>query len=178
LGDAAGSNKFIVQDSAGEEVASIDSDGVVTGSNLSSRGVGSVFLPVILAQKVTGDSLAFYTDGAQVTNMFGCFVTPENNNEWTMPYAARLIAGTYTLSVLTETDTDGGKFDVYIDSTKVAEGLDLYSGSTVRNVIKTQASIAIAEGIYSVSVKTNGKHASSSSYYVRISGLWLTRTGA
>jgi hypothetical protein len=82
--------------------------------------------------------------------------------------------GTYTLYILGETRTAGGKVDWTLDGASIATGQDWYSASNTPNVIKSIASIVIATGGRHILQGTiNGKNASSSGYTLRLTKFWF-----
>jgi len=85
-----------------------------------------------------------------------------------------LAAGTYSLCVLGSTFTSRGKIDWYIDDVKVVSLQDWYAASLGINTIKTVGSIAVVgNGRHVLKGVINGKHASSSSYFMLLQKMWF-----
>jgi hypothetical protein len=176
LGDAAGSNKFIVQDSAGEEVASIDSNGVVTGSELSGIDMPWMItiFPTLFSTVEAGNALADAADPSQ----YFCHAPRQSAaaNGDTLSWPVVLSAGTYSLIVLGVTTTNRGVADYYLNSTEIAS-FDWYSVGSTMNAKKTQTGITVAtSGKYLLKQKVDGKHASSSDYLISSTAIMLVRT--
>jgi hypothetical protein len=82
-------------------------------------------------------------------------------------------AGTYTLYILGQTFSDGGKIDWSIDGAGVASGQDWYSAIQTANVIKTVTGIVLTDGYHKLTGTLNGKNATSTSYFMRFTKFWL-----
>jgi hypothetical protein len=90
-------------------------------------------------------------------------------------YPVYLMAGTYTLLILTVTQTDGGKVDIALNGTVVGT-VDQYA-SLADNVRQTITGIVVASaGIYNLKWTVNGKNAGSSGYHVRNIYMCMYRT--
>lgn len=104
------------------------------------------------------------------------FRNTSTNDADEINWTCYLAAGTYTIKFLVITDTNCGIADIYIDSTEVAS-FDCYSGSTVYNVVNTQASISVAtSGVKTIKIKVDGKNGSSSDYMIPMQCLSFYRT--
>lgn len=80
-------------------------------------------------------------------------------------YDIWLEAGTYTCYMTGMKDTDSGISDIYIDAAEVAS-FDWYNASATL-ATQSQASISVAsDGVKTIKVIVDGKHASSSAYNV------------
>lgn len=91
-------------------------------------------------------------------------------------FKVMLQAGTYTFSVLTDTDVNRGIITFSVDGSSVGTQ-DCYSSSTVHNVTKSVTGISVAtSGIHTISYKMASKNASSSNYIVVLSVLSFIRT--
>lgn len=89
-----------------------------------------------------------------------------------------LAAGTYTLTHTYTSASNRGKWDWYLDTTKLGT-IDGYSAGPVYNVVSTVTNITIAaDGNYTLKLLVNGKHASSTEYYYDVPSVTLHRTGA
>lgn len=91
-------------------------------------------------------------------------------------WKATLQKGTYTLRMLVNTGTNRGIIDVDIGGVEVTSK-DLYAGAGVTNVVHTEAGIVIAtSGIKDITLRVDGKHASSSDYTAHFQEICLWRT--
>lgn len=93
-----------------------------------------------------------------------------------LSYKVSLVKGTYTVFLLAKTHTYNGILDIYIDAAEVAS-FDLYGNPSVNNVIYTDPNNVIASGgLKTLKLKVDGKHASSTDYYVILQSIVLWRT--
>ncbi len=92
-------------------------------------------------------------------------------------YTVDLPAGTYTCYFIFSVYSDGGKVDVYINGTKKVSAYDTYWASKWSRITSV-ASVVISSSGTPVAVKfaVNGKNASSSGYFIRLSGMFFLRT--
>lgn len=84
-----------------------------------------------------------------------------------------LPAGSYTLNVLTSTQNARGKVEVSIDFGSVLATWDLYSASSVFNVVQTLGITISTTGVHTLRFKVNGKNASSSNYFFAFTKFWF-----
>lgn len=92
-----------------------------------------------------------------------------------------LAAGTYRAVINYGCLPSGGKFDLYMDGTKVsgATPLDTYAASNTYNNEWSVSGIVVAtSGWHVLKILTNGKNASSSDYRIALSAVALHRTAA
>lgn len=107
---------------------------------------------------------------------YGSMYNSSHTDGDNISFKVYLPKGTYTLWIMDATTNNEGIADVDINGTEVAS-FDWYSASLTNNVIKSQASIAIATtGLYTLKYRVDGKNASSSDYYVGIQQIVLWRT--
>lgn len=124
------------------------------------------------------------TQGTWVTSISstqflnGSFLNSSSANGDRINYKVYLAAGTYTFNLFCITSANAGIIDVSLDGYSSSEGtIDLYSGSTVKNVTKTIPGITVSEsGLVDLSIKLNGKNGSSSNYIASLSNITLFRT--
>lgn len=104
----------------------------------------------------------------------GWAYTAGNQNDeivWQVP----LLAGTWTLTHISDTANNFGIGTYYLDATSLGT-LDWYSGSAT-NVVKQIAGISVGtDGVYSLKIKAATKNASSSAYYLSFMIITLSRT--
>jgi hypothetical protein len=85
--------------------------------------------------------------------------------------------GVYNIDINAPKNANNGKIDVFIDSDKIADGVDLYAGSAELLNMLTIADVEISSGSHVLKIAVNGKNASSGNYVFITSGISLTRTG-
>ena len=88
-----------------------------------------------------------------------------------------LAAGNYTLSLLGSTGAVFGKVDWYVDDALQISGQDWYSAATARNVVKRAPIGVAADGWHTLKGVVNGKHASSTGFYITLTKLWIMAEG-
>jgi hypothetical protein len=94
-----------------------------------------------------------------------------------LDYKIYLATGTYTFSMIGITTTTGAILTLLFDN--VSQGtIDLYSGGTVHNVLKTITNIVVATpGLITLSIKAATRNASNTTgWYLYISSMALFRT--
>lgn len=92
-----------------------------------------------------------------------------------LSYYVYLAKGTYSLCLLTYTDSAQAILDIDIDGAEVAS-FDLYSAASTFNVIKLTANIAVATpGLKTLRLRIHGKNAAAIAYYANISLIALWR---
>lgn len=94
----------------------------------------------------------------------------QDSDEWTNGFACQ--AGTYTLKLLSTTDNNRGKLDVYIDNT-LQGTINFYSSSLTENVEKSLSSITLSAGYHTLKGKVNGSDSDSGGYLIALSKIWL-----
>ncbi len=93
-------------------------------------------------------------------------------------YDVALDAGTWTITVIGQTNSSSGISTVYLDATSVGT-LDWYSASTTNNVVKQITGITVSTpGVYALKLKMASKNASATAYRLTAQLITLTRTGA
>lgn len=85
-----------------------------------------------------------------------------------------LAAGSYTFSVLGQTEDDACIIDWTIDGGAAVTGQDWYSGAVVRNVVKTGAVTISKSGVHTLRGTVNGKNASSTDFYFVLTKGWFS----
>jgi len=95
--------------------------------------------------------------------------TAAATDEWTIS-TGWLAQGSYTLRMLTYNNTNCGKIDVYVDN-ELWGNADLYGASAVYNVPKTVTGTVKFNGMHRITIKVNGKNASSTDYYIIIASM-------
>jgi len=93
-----------------------------------------------------------------------------------LDYKAYLAQGTYTFMIQTYKFPEAGILKVDIDGEEVAS-IDLYNVGWVRNVREVVADIAVAtSGLKTITLRVDGKNASSTDYYIVYSYAAFWRT--
>ncbi len=88
-----------------------------------------------------------------------------------------LAIGTYTFWMVAMISVNGGICDFLIDGVSTSTAIDLYNGSTVKNTVKSKASISVTTaGLKTIQIKVTGKNASSGGYQAYTSSFAMTRT--
>lgn len=104
------------------------------------------------------------------------FQNTSNTDGDGLNFKVYLAKGTYTLKLLGVTSDSYGIIDIDIDGTEVATD-DWYSSSMVSDIVKTHTDITISEsGIKTVTLRVDGKNASSSGYYTKVLFITLYKT--
>ena len=119
----------------------------------------------------TSNSLERVIDTAQ---LFGFYFMPSSagsaNNGTTYSFEGWCAAGTYTLKTLGQTHNGHAITDIYLDGVLIASGVDWYSSTQVRNVIKETTGVIIpTSGWHVLTYKINGDNPSSNgNFYIRM----------
>ena len=107
----------------------------------------------------------------------GILQSPNSNGAY-VEWEVLLDAGTWALDAIYRSRADGGKSDITLGGAAVVT-IECYSAGTLNNVVSTTTGITVAStGYYALRATTNGKHASSTGYFVSYNLLVLRRTGA
>lgn len=118
-------------------------------------------------------ALASAVDTSQMYNM----LTAPNTNGAEFVFKRLLRSGTYDLNNLGRRNTDNGKFDISINGNMVISGEDWYGASAYNHLKRTSNILIPKNGLQEILFKVNGKNASSSAYYARMTKSWFVRTG-
>lgn len=113
----------------------------------------------------TDNQILRYSDGNQ-------------NNSITYQFVGE--AGTYTISLDRRQQTNGGKFDIYIDGALQGAGAtwEGYAAANADAFNETTGFAIATSGVHTLQLKMATKHASSSGYAGVIRGIYVTRTGS
>jgi hypothetical protein len=84
-----------------------------------------------------------------------------------------LRAGTYTFSILGQTNNANGKIDWSVDGVIVVSAQDWYSAAQTKNVIMTVSVTIATDGYHKLVGTINGKNASSSGYNMDLTKYWF-----
>jgi hypothetical protein len=110
----------------------------------------------------TGDTPVWGVDSAQPFCQYTSLL--ETNGAYGEA-AFVLEEGTYDVELLVETSTNHCKVDLTLDGTVIATGIDMYSASLTRNVVKTTSGVTVTgSGRHLLRVTINGHNASSNAY--------------
>lgn len=122
---------------------------------------------------ISGASLASVNNTSQRYNTVTTQSAALDGDSW--GNGCELKAGTYTISFLSLTNSNRGKLDVWVDNVvSDAVGIDFYSAGLTNDVIKTATITIKSDGYHRFKFIVNGKNASSSSYYIALTKIWLT----
>lgn len=95
-----------------------------------------------------------------------------NGDSWTLAFALR--AGAYTMSVLGLKDSNCPKVDWAVDGLAVVAGQDWYVGGGQQVNVTQTASVTVAtDGVHQLRATVNGKHASSTDYFLALTKIWF-----
>ncbi len=106
----------------------------------------------------------------------GIFYPSSAANLDNITYKAFLAAGTYTIRLVSSTNTANGIIDIDIDGAEVAS-FDTYAASLIKNVLFTDTGNVVATpGVKSIKMRVDGKNGSSSGYTINpiVLALWRT----
>lgn len=107
------------------------------------------------------------------TQYYG-YAAIQANNADELEYVFPLAAGTYEIRVLFRTGSTHGITDLYLDDVEF-HSTDLYSVSTVNNVLVTKTGVVVSTGgLHTLRMKTDGKNASSSDYVRHVTSVRFT----
>jgi hypothetical protein len=101
------------------------------------------------------------------------FQSPQaNGDSWFNYFWCR--AGVYNLHLLGSTSNNRAKLDLAIDDETIVTGQDWYSAGDVANVIHTVSEVEIPDdGQHILQAVVNGRHASSTGWYIVLTKYWL-----
>jgi len=129
------------------------------------------------AQVVAGNALQQTLDAACLYATYTRQNTPAVNDR--VRYWMRLAAGDYTMKILHLRGTTNGIADIYLfaypsgDDVVITTGWDLYNAATVRNVFTQFSFTVVNSAFYNLDFVTTGKNASSSSYHIPITAIYI-----
>jgi len=120
--------------------------------------------------KTVGNAFATTIDAAEAYGFYTFQNTPANGDTWENGFICA--AGTYGFKFLSYTDNNRGKLDVYIDASLIGT-IDQYSSPAVKNQVLSITGIVLTDGYHKLQGVVNGKNASSSSYFIALTKIWL-----
>jgi hypothetical protein len=85
-----------------------------------------------------------------------------------------LAAGTYNFNHVGSSGTSRGKVDHYLDGNLISSGQDWYLIATVWDYTRTITMVVPESGDHVMTLKINGKHASSTDYTFAVEYFWIT----
>jgi hypothetical protein len=106
-----------------------------------------------------------------------CYLFTDTDGSY-MEWQAVTSAGTFTLTALYATSNNGGKFQLSVDGANVGALTDGYTAGAVHNNVLFVTGIALTEGVHTIRMAANGKHASSTGFNLFPAWFSLERTGA
>lgn len=137
----------------------------------------NIWLNALAAEWYTagGETPATYT--SQVGGGYWFNTTPVLN-ESILGFTLALGAGEHEIQIFCVTASSSGKFRWYLDggSLDPAQIMDMYSVAVTYNVRKSCTFTITESGEHYFEFVNAGKHASSSNYYIAVTGFALTRT--
>lgn len=140
-------------------------------------GEGHITILPWFYNSITSGTWTLFSTGSGVTNqILGDWSLRATDNLSQVDYKVYLAPGTYTFSLITVKNVDRGIIDVLIDGASVGT-MDGYSATLTYNAKLSVTGIAISTGgLKTLSIKVNGKNASSTNYLVDLFCLALWRT--
>lgn len=120
---------------------------------------------------LSGGVITLSITNTQVYNIRYFQTGPANGDSFTQSFILK--AGTYDLKVIGETGTDRALIDWYVDNVKVISLQDWYAGAGAANVIKSASVSVVGNGRHVLKGTVNGKHASSTSYFILLTKMWF-----
>ena len=133
-----------------------------------------VWVPVLFPSATSGT----WTRGLE-SNQYSYhrYLSSGAQNEY-IEWPVLLASGTWRLDMQIRTDTNRGIATAALDGSSIGT-MDGYAGVGANLVIQSITGITVAsEGVQTLRLTMATKHASSSAYYLTLSMLVLTRTGA
>jgi len=137
-------------------------------------GEGHIFIHPMAYQSIGQGTWALNADANHMFAFTWRNITHADADE--ISYNVFLEKGTYTIAILGEKSIDLGIMDIDIDAGNVGT-IDWYNGAQVRNSWNTVTSVAVATaGVKSLTVRVDGKNASSSDHWLVFTMIVLWRT--
>lgn len=131
----------------------------------------------LLAPNNSGSPQGVFTLAINVSQFLcGYMYSTTANDGDNITYKCYLAAGTYTLKSLFIHGANAGIIDIDIDGTEVTS-FDTYNAGTLYNRLEMQTNIVIStSGLKTITVRVDGKNASSTGYEIMFSYLAFYRT--
>lgn len=163
--------------SGGGTIWHVDIDDMDAYKHIDGKpGVGEeeMFISLFSYHAIGQGTWALAIDANSWNN--GLFQNTSGNDGDSIDYKVFMAKGTYTLQILLIKGTGQPILDVDIDAVEVASW-DLYLAAGLYNQLVSQTGIVIATaGLKTLTLRADGKNASSSGYYIQASNLALWRT--
>lgn len=120
----------------------------------------------------------FATHTAQATWVFGSGIgSTVNDDALYLEWNVYVPAGTYLLKVLRPTNSNYGILSLKVDGSAV-DSLDQYTAGPTVNGIWTSTTFVLTEGLHTIRLQKNSKHASASAYYCWLQHVQLIKQDA
>ncbi len=114
-----------------------------------------------------------FTTSLSGSQLYGYIYQSAPANGDSFSHSLCLMAGSYVFSVLGVTASSYGKIDWKLDGTTIVSGQDWFSGGLVYNAVQTATVTVSGDGYHQLVGVVNGKHASSTNYYVPLTKYWF-----
>lgn len=165
-------HKATHQDGGTDEISVAGLSGLLADDQ--GKGEGHILLEPLSYSSIVQGSYA--VSGIPAGAFKGAFYNASAADGDEYHLKAFLAAGTYALTLLSDTKNNRGILDIFIDNDEVAS-FDLYTADLAKNVRNTQAGIVVSSaGIKTIKFRLDGKNGSSSSYMANIQSTYLYRT--
>lgn len=105
----------------------------------------------------------------------GGFYESSSNDGDNFSVNFRCLAGTYTLRFNSVKGTSYGILDIDIDGVEIGSK-DAYAAGVDYDNIEEISGIVISSGQHTIKFRIDGKHASSTDYFINLNGIYLQRT--
>lgn len=123
---------------------------------------------------LTGNALAVTIDTGQLGNYYARQNTSADGNSFTQSVFLR--AGTYTFSVMGQTNAANGNINWYLDNTIFGSIQNWYSAAQTKNVVKTLTLTIATDGYHILKGVISGKDSSSSGYNMDLTKYWFRQS--
>lgn len=133
--------------------------------------------PIVMAAQTpkAASALGGFQSGDYYPFLAGRVTAGANGNYLT--YDLPMVAGTYTLDFFVAKYSDSGLVDIVINgAAPLGTQLNLYNSSLTAALISVTGVVIATSGRQEIKLLVNGKDASSSNYYMRLSAIGATRT--
>lgn len=137
----------------------------------------------LYANSIKNLDLRFYTNvvagawGSGTGGDYSFITNTSGANSDEIEYEMYLLKGTYTLEVMHRTSHNAGTVDIDINGSEAAS-FDYYAASESYGNTQSQTSITVSTGgLKTITMRIDGKNASSSGFYTTTQGMIFRRTG-
>ncbi len=164
---------FLDQDDMSDDSAIAVSSQQAIAAYVNARGEGHICVGPHAYSGITAGTWAFAASGSTWYGGHWANSSAADNDQ--IDYKVWLDVGTYSFAALHFKAASYGILDLIIGSSQGT--IDMYNGSTTFQNVSTISSITVTTaGLKTVSLKANGKNASSSGYKINVQAMTFYRT--